>query len=147
MSHNLSRSNYKVQVLRVGDGCEASIAELCIAERRNTPLEALAAALKVEEEAIQTLERQGMSRPPLADETDPFPKVSQLLAKHFTFLAKIAIGYLLVICLTALGLAIVYPTVSSTLRMRVSEYVGSQDAAVDFRKVLSRLGVGLCREN
>jgi hypothetical protein len=143
MADNILRSEYSILLTRKGSECVASIPELCIAEKGTTPQEALSAALRVETEIRETIEGKGMPLPPASDRIDPFPGVTRLARRHFPFLAKIAIGYVLVVCMTAVSLALVFPSV----RSRAEPYLTSKDLATDVRKVLSRFGVTLCLED
>lgn len=143
MADSILRSEYSVLVTRKGSECVASIPELCIAEKGTTPQEALSAALRVETKVRETIEGRGMPLPPAGDRINPFPGVTQLVRRHFPFLAKIAVGYVLVLCLTAVLLALVVPSV----RSRAEHYLTSKDVITDVRKVLTRLGVTVCLDD
>lgn len=143
MTDNILGCEYTIQVTRKGSECVASIPELCIAEKGDTPQEALAAVLQVEAKVRETIEKQGMPLPPVGNPVDPFPGITRLAKRNISFFTKLAIGYVLVVCMTVVLLAIVYPSA----RSRVEQYLVSQDAATDARKVFSRLGVAVCLEN
>lgn len=131
-----------IQVTRKDSNCVASIPELCIAEKGATPEEALSAALQAEEEVKKTIKNAGVPLPPAGDAINSFPKTTQLIKKSFPFFAKVAIGYVLVACLTTTFLAIIFPSA----RSRIEEYVISKHAAADVEKALSKLGISICTE-
>lgn len=135
-------SEYTIQVTRRYGEFIASIPELCLAVKGRTPQEAISAILQSEEAALKTLEEQGVPLPPAAHLIDPFPKLTRWIARNFSFFARVAIGYVFVVCITMLLLAIAAPSV----RSRVEDYVLSQKASTDAGKVLSKFGVSLCLE-
>lgn len=143
MADNILRPEYSILLTRKGSACIASIPELCIVGKGATPQEALSAALLGEAEVLKTMREQGVPVPPPGDRIDPFPGIARLAGRHFPFLAKIAVGYVLVLCLTAVLLALVVPSV----RARAEQYLAGKDVATDVRKILSRLGVTVCLED
>ncbi len=143
MTDEILRSGYTIQVTRKGNECVASIPELCIAGKGTTPLEALSVALQIEQATLKTIEDRGTHLPPAGGLIDPFPRVTRSVRRYFAFIAKIAVGYILVVCITAVLAAIAFPSV----RSQAEQYLFSKDAATDAGKVFSRLGVSLCLQN
>lgn len=136
------KCHYVIQITRNCDEFIASIPELCIAENGATPQEALSAALQAEERARKSLGEKKISLPPNAALLDPFPKVTRWIARKIPFFAKVVVGYVLVLCLTAALFIIVFPT----LRAKVENYVVSGNAAISVEKVFSKLGISSCLE-
>ena len=142
MTDNVLRSEYVIQVIRSGGECIASIPDLCIAEKRATPEEALTAALEAEAVVRKTIEAQGAHLPLPGNRIDPLPQVARFAQRHLPFIAKVAAGYVLVVCMTAILLGLVTPSI----RLRAQQYVTSHDIAADVGRILSRIGVAVCLE-
>lgn len=143
MKNNTLKPEYSILLTRKGSECVASIPELCMAEKGATPQEALSAALRSEAKILKVMEERGMPVPPAGDRIGPFPGVARVARRHFPFLAKIEVGYVLVLCLTAVLLALVFPSV----RSRAEQYLTGKDVVTDVRKILTRLGITVCLED
>ena len=142
MTDNVLRSEHAIQLIRKGGECIASIPDLCISEKGATPQEALLAALEAEAVVREAIETQGIHLPLPGNRIDPLPQVTRFAQRHFPFIAKIAAGYVLVVCMTAILLALVIPSI----RLRAQQYVTSHDIAADVGRILSRIGVAVCLE-
>ena len=84
-----------------------------------------------------------MPLPPSADRLNPFPGITRSASRYFPFVAKIAIGYVLVVCMTAVLLLVLYPSA----RLRAEQYLASNRVAADAGKVFAKLGISLCLQN
>lgn len=101
MNGDTPRQEYSCSVTRRGDEWVASIPELCVLETRSTPEEALAAALRSEAQVRSTMDRDGIPLPPSAAAEDPLPQLTGFFRAHRSFVAKLVVGYVLVLGMTA----------------------------------------------
>lgn len=142
MAQNEARPEYSILLTRDGGACVASIPELCIAEKRPTPQEALAAVLQAELEARKNLDGGSVQLPPSANRIDPFPAVTRSAQKYLAFFKQVLIGYVMVACITVAVFVLVFPAV----RSHVSQQLKNRDLAADTKKVLTKLGVAVCSD-
>src|ERR1041384_535430 len=127
MTVSISKSDYSICVAPTDAGWVASVPELGVQEIASTPYDAMSAAIAAELEVRKKLAADGVGLPPTADRLDPLPGVTRFVRRHFPFVAKVAVGYTLVLGLTAAALIVVFPSA----RARAEQYVGSNAAAAD----------------
>lgn len=136
----MEEPEYTIHLTRTGGGSVASIAELGLVINASTPDAALAGILNAEREAREAMVARGLAPPPVIGGIDPFPGVSGFLRRHSPFLAKVAAGYVFVLFLTGLLLALIAPLA----RARAVRYYSSGNAAAGVKKVLPGLGINAC---
>lgn len=125
MKADTSRQEYSCLVTRRAGEWVASIPELCVLETRSTAEEALSAALRSEAEVRSAMEREGIPSPPSADAEPPLARLTEFFRRHRSFVARLAVGYVLVLGITAF-------------------LVGAIAQPAQLRAVLARLGVPAC---
>ena len=131
---------YVIEVSRERGRVTASIPELCIRETKATTQEAMLAILDAEKEAIHNLQIRGATLPPSREDVSIKSVFERLVSKFLPFLTKLAIGYVVVLCMTIILLAVALPSV----RSQTEQYFRHKDISTDVRKVFSRLGIEVC---
>ncbi len=133
-------ADYSIYIARSGGTFVAGIPELNIAESAASEQEALSAALLKEAEVLHRLADKGIKPPSKRGLIDNAAKLYPLISTCLTFAKKVVAGYLLVVLMTGVFVAIIMPE----LKPRVMQYVLSNEAAVDTQRLLTRLGIGIC---
>jgi hypothetical protein len=143
MTDTFIQAGYTILLTRRGGECIASIPELCIAERAADSITALAAALKAEADVLRDCETRALPLPPVKESLDPFQAVSRFAQRHIGFVAKVVAGYVLVLCLAAATLVLIYPAARSS----VDQYIASKDIPALISKAKTKLGIVACSES